>query len=199
MDPKADYFVLRAEWLRYKSNLFDKNTNLPTLPIVFDDARKMLEEHGAVGLLLIDLGKQKSFETTYGWQLYDEVIHEVSQILEESKNEILGERDFLALSHVRGDEFVFFLNPQNEKPWSESALEILSEKMRSLLRRKLERFNHQRWHSNITIHAGYASIVRDPTTRIERSIQRALARAREISGQEVETEMMRYHIALQKI
>jgi EAL domain-containing protein (putative c-di-GMP-specific phosphodiesterase class I) len=198
-DPKTDYFVLRAEWLKYKSNLFDKNTNLPTLPIVFDDARKMLEEHGAIGLLLIDMGKQKNFETTYGWQLYDEVIREVSQILEESKNEILSERDFLALSHVRGDEFVLFLNPHHDKPWNESSLEIVSEKMRNLVRRKLERFSSQRWHSNITIHTGYAAISRDPTIRIERSIQRALSRARELSGQEVESEMMRHHISLQKI
>jgi EAL domain-containing protein (putative c-di-GMP-specific phosphodiesterase class I)/GGDEF domain-containing protein len=198
-DPKTDYFVLRAEWLRYKSNLYDKNTNLPTLPIVFDDARKMVEEHGKIGLLLIDFGKQKNFETTYGWQMYDEVLRDVAQILEESRNELLNERDFIAISHIRGDEFILFLNPPPERSWSDSALEVLSEKMRNSIRRKLERFNHQRWHSNLTVHTGYASILRDPTTRIERSIQRALKKAREVSGQEIENEMIRQHIALQKI
>jgi EAL domain-containing protein (putative c-di-GMP-specific phosphodiesterase class I) len=199
MDSKTDYFVLRAEWLRYKSNLYDKNTNLPTLSIVFDDARKMLEEHGAIGLVLIEFGKQKNFEALYGWQMYDEVIRQFAQILEETKNELLNERDFIAILQVRGDEFVLFLNPALDRHWTDPALEVVSERIRSTIRRKLERFSNQRWHSNLNVHTGYASILRDPTTRIERSIQRALARAREVTGQEVENEMIRQHVALQKI
>jgi EAL domain-containing protein (putative c-di-GMP-specific phosphodiesterase class I)/GGDEF domain-containing protein len=198
-DSKTDYFVLRAEWLRYKSNLFDKNTSLPTLPIVLDDARKMLEEHGTIGLLLIDFGKQKNFETTYGWQTYDEVLRDVAHILEESRDELLNERDFIAISHIRGDEFILFLNPPAERPWSDSALEIVSERMRNAIRRKLERFSNQRWHSNLMVHTGYACVLRDPTIRIERSIQHALKKARDVSGQEIENEMIRQHISLQKI
>lgn len=198
-DPKADYFVLRAEWLKYKSNLFDKNTTLPTLPIVMDDARKMVEEHGMIGLLLVDLGRQKNFESTYGWQLYDNVIKEFAQILVESRSEILNEKDLIAISHIRGDEFLVFLNPPSGKSWNESFLEIINEKMRNLIRKKMERFDDQRWHSNLTFHTGYASILRDPATRIERLMQRAIVRAREVSGQEVENEMIRHHIALQRI
>lgn len=198
-DPKADYFVLRAEWLKYKSNLFDKNTNLPTLPIVVDDARKMVEEHGAIGLLLIDLGKQKNFENTYGWQLYDEVIKEFAQILEDCRTEILNEKDLIALAQIRGDEFILFLHPPPERSWSETDLEILNEKVRNLIKKKMDRFAGQRWLSNLAFHTGYASILRDPSSRIERLIQRAIVRAKEVSGQEVENEMIRHHIALQRI
>ena len=198
-DPKADYFILRAEWLKFKSNLFDKNTNLPTLPIVVDDARKMVEEHGAIGLLLIDLGKQKNFEATYGWQVYDEIIKEFAAILEESKKEILTEKDIIAISHIRGDEFIIFLAPPAGRSWNESGLEILTEKIRNLIRKKITRFADQRWHSNLTFHTGYASVLRDPATRIERLIQRAIVRAKEVSGQEIENEMIRHHIALQRI
>jgi EAL domain-containing protein (putative c-di-GMP-specific phosphodiesterase class I) len=198
-DPKADYFVLRAEWLKYKSNLFDKNTNLPTLPILVDDARKMVEEHGAIGLFLIDLGKQKNFESTYGWQLYDEIIKEFAQILEDCRTEILNEKDLIAISHIRGDEFILFLNPPPNLSWSETELEILNEKIRNLIKKKMERFIGQRWLSSLVFHTGYASILRDPSSRIERLIQRAIVRAKEVSGQEVENEMIRHHIALQRI
>src|SRR5262245_37167418 len=198
-DPKADYFVLRAEWLKFKSNLYDKNTNLPTLPIVVDDTRKMVEEYGTIGLLLVDLGKQKNFESTYGWQVYDDILREFAQILEESRTEILSEKDMVAISHIRGDEFLVFLSPPNGKPWSDNGLEIVNEKMRNAIRRKMERFNGQRWHSNLTFHTGYSAIARDPTIRIERLIQRAIAKAREVSGQEIENEMIRHHIALQRI
>lgn len=198
-DPKADYFILRAEWLKFKSNLYDKNTGLPTLPIVIDDARKMVEDRGAIGLLLIDLGKQKNFEATYGWQLYDEIIKEFGRILEESRNEVLSEKDIISISHIRGDEFIIFLSPPSNSSWSEPLLEIQTEKLRNLVRKKMERFSDQRWHSNLTFHTGYASILRDPTTRIERLIQRAITRAKEVSGQEIENEMIRHHIALQRI
>ncbi len=198
-DPKTDYFILRAEWLKYKSNLFDKNTGLPTLPIVLDDVRKMAEEHGGIGLLLIDLGKQKNFETTYGWQLYDEVIKEFSQILIESRNEIFSEKDLITISHIRGDEFTLFLNPPAGKIWSEAVLDLANERIRNLIRKKMDRFSSQRWFSNLTFHTGYSTILRDPTTRVERLIQRAIARAREVSGQEIENENIRHHIALQRI
>ena len=198
-DPKADYFVLRAEWLKFKSNLYDKNTSLPTLPIVVDDTRKMVEEHGTIGLLLVDLGKQKNFECTYGWQVYDDILREFAQILEESRSEILNERDLVAISQIRGDEFLMFLNPPAGKTWNDNGLEIVNEKMRNAIRRKMERFNGQRWHSNLTFHTGYSAIARDPTIRIERLIQRAIAKAREVSGQEIENEMIRHHIALQRI
>src|SRR5881628_2483346 len=151
-DPKTDYFLLRAEWLKYKSNLFDKNTNLPTLPIILDDARKMLEEHGGLGLLLIDLGRQKNFETTYGWQVYDEVIREVSQILEESKNEVFHQKDLIAISHIRGDEFILFLHPSTGKSWTIAALELATERLRNSIRRRMDRFSSQRWHTNLTFH-----------------------------------------------
>ena len=198
-DPKADYFVLRAEWLKFKSNLYDKNTNLPTLSIIVDDARKMMEEHGTIGLLLVDLGKQKNFENTYGWQVYDDIIREFGQILEESKGEVLSEKDIVAVSHIRGDEFLIFLSPPPGRAWNDNALEIVNEKLRNAIRRKMERFNGQRWHSNLTFHTGYGAISRDPTIRIERLIQRAIAKARDVSGQEIENEMIRYHIALQRI
>jgi GGDEF domain-containing protein len=136
-DPKADYFVLRAEWLKYKTNLFDKNTNLPTLPIVVDDARKLIEEYGNLGLLLIDLGKQKNFEATYGWQLYDQVIRQFAEILEECKRELLQEKDIVTVSHVRGDEFIIFLSPQHGQPWTEPALDLINERVRNGVRRKM--------------------------------------------------------------
>jgi EAL domain-containing protein (putative c-di-GMP-specific phosphodiesterase class I) len=127
------------------------------------------------------------------------VIREVAQILEESKNEVLNEKDLIAISHIRGDEFVLFLNPSPSAAWSQASLEVVNEKLRNSIRKKMERFSTQRWHSNLTFHTGYASITRDPTIRVERLIQRAISQAREVSGQEIENEMIRHHVALQKI
>lgn len=198
-EPKFDYFVLRAEWLKFKSNLFDKNTGLPTVPIVIDDARKIVEEHGSMGLMLVDIGRQRSFEMTYGWQVYDEIIKEFSIILEETRLEVLQSRDFAAISHIRGDMFLLFLNPPAGKSWNDSALEILSERIRNSLRKKMELFSGHRWHANFVFHTGYATVERDPTVRFERLMERAIDKTREMSGRQLENEMMRSYISLQKI
>ncbi len=198
-DAKGDYFVLRAEWLKFKSNLFDKNTNLPTLSMVLEDARRLIEDHATLGLLMVDLGKQRNFETTYGWQVYDTIIQQFAQILEETKAEILQANDIIALPQVRGDEFILVLNPPSGELWSETALEYMNEALRNTIRKKMERFRSQRWHSNLSFHSGYSLINRDPAIRVERSIQRAIARAREVSGQEIENELIRHHISLQRI
>lgn len=198
-DAKGDYFVLRAEWLKYKSNLFDKNTNLPTLSMILEDARRLIEDHENLGLLMIDLGKQRNFETTYGWQVYDSIIKQFAQILEETKAEILQDEDIIALSQVRGDEFILVLTPPAGELWSETSLEYMNEALRNTIRNKMERFRSQRWHSNLSFHCGYSLINRDPAIRVERSIQRGIARAREVSGAEIENELIRHHISLQRM
>ena len=66
-DPEADYFRLRTEWLRYKSQLFDKLTGLPALPAVLEDVRKVLEAQRGVEVVYIDLGRSGWHETELGW------------------------------------------------------------------------------------------------------------------------------------
>ena len=155
---KPDYFHLRAEWLKFKSNLFDKNTNLPTLAMILEDARKLIEDHGTIGLFLLDLGKQRNFETTYGWQVYDSIIQQIAEILQETKEEILHKTDVIALSHVRGDEFVLLLSPPSKKNWDDKSLELMNQRLRNSVRKKMERFKRQRWHSNLSFHTGYSLI-----------------------------------------
>lgn len=42
-DPEADYYRLRTEWLRFKSQPFDSLTGLPALPGVIEDVLNWLE------------------------------------------------------------------------------------------------------------------------------------------------------------
>ena len=45
--PQGDYYRLRAEWLRFRSQLFDALTGLPALPAVMGDVAALLAEAGA--------------------------------------------------------------------------------------------------------------------------------------------------------
>ena len=53
--PETDYYRLRTEWLRFKSQLFDGMTGLPALPAVLEDIRRMVEDRGFADVRL-DLG-----------------------------------------------------------------------------------------------------------------------------------------------
>ncbi len=68
---EADYFRLRAEWLRFKNHVYDTNTELPTLAAALDDVRRLMEERGTLGLLYFDLSGDGQLEMMHGWQAYD--------------------------------------------------------------------------------------------------------------------------------
>ena len=53
---RQDYFRLRAEWLRFKSHIFDAETELPTFAAALDDVRRVLEEQGTLGVVYVDPG-----------------------------------------------------------------------------------------------------------------------------------------------
>src|SRR5262245_53408350 len=156
MDP----FVMTAEWLRFKSTLFDKNTNLPALPIIIDGVRKMTDEYGSVGLILVNLGRQENLESLYGWQVYDEIISEFATVLDLAKDEVLRKRDLIAVTQVRGDEFLLFLTPPPGTLWNEQTLELTNERLRNAIRKRIEQMSQQRWH-HLSFYTGHATVVRD--------------------------------------
>ena len=57
---QEDYYRLRTEWLRFKSQLYDALTGLPALPAVVEDVRRMLEERGTVDVVYLDVGRSGS-------------------------------------------------------------------------------------------------------------------------------------------
>ena len=62
--PQADYYRLRTEWLRFKSQLFDGLTGLPALPAVLEDVRRTVEKRGLVDLVYLDLGRNCNLLST---------------------------------------------------------------------------------------------------------------------------------------
>ena len=54
---------MRAEWLRFKSQIFDPTTELPTLSAILDDVRRLMEDRGSLGLAYLDLGADAQAES----------------------------------------------------------------------------------------------------------------------------------------
>lgn len=169
-----DYFRLRAEWLRFKNNVYDANTDLPTLAAILDDVRRLVEERGTVGLIYIDLGGDPQIEAFHGWLAYDELLRAFARALSsQGENGLLGTRDRIAALSVRSDKFLVFLGGPGTAPLDPTSLGAIAARLRERLVDAVAR------HTTVPadFHDGHALLTRDPMLRTERLIHRALDEA----------------------
>lgn len=169
-----DYFRLRAEWLRFKNNVFDANTELPTLAAILDDVRRLVEDRGAVGLVYLDLGGDPQLEALHGWLAYDEQLRAFARALAGLVAEgALSPRDRIAVVSVRSDKFLVFTGGPPGAPLDAASLQGLVVRLRERLQSALLR----QLPVPAKFHDGHALLRRDPMLRTERLIHHALDEA----------------------
>lgn len=182
-----DYLELRAEWMKMRGCLWDANTGLPTLPGVIEDVRRYAESGVRIGVIVLDFSSEEHIEEIYGWETYDGVLTQVSRALEGLRGSVLGERDLVALQGVRSDQFLLFLGLESSMPEIELGRlrdQVISE-LSQLLRIQVGR-EHER---GLGLYAGSGLVPYDPTTRIERSIYRAVENVRVNCWQDREEQL----------
>jgi len=173
-NPEADYYRLRTEWLRYKSQLHDSLTGLPALAAVVDEVRKLLESHRSVEVLYLDLGRSGWHETELGWADYDGLVREFARALRGSRETgLLGPEDLVCLYTVRSDRFVVFL-AGGERGFSAHARR---ERLLLGLRDAMKTAPELLALRSVRVSAGHARIVEHPMTRAERVVQSGVAEA----------------------
>lgn len=173
-----DFFRLRAEWLRFKNHVFDSDVELPTLAAVLDDARRLLEERGSLGLVYLDPGSNGQTESLHGWQAYDEVIRGVALTLKALRQEgLLGARDLIATLGIRSDKFILFVAGPKGTALLAATLEGLVARLRERLAAELPRRVTDALSIPVLLECGHALLYRDAMLRAERAVHRALDEA----------------------
>jgi EAL domain-containing protein (putative c-di-GMP-specific phosphodiesterase class I) len=173
---EADYFRLRAEWLRFKGHVLDANSGLPTLSAVLDDVRRLMEERGSLALVYLDLGGEGELEAVHGWQAYDEVVRGFARALLSLKaGGVLGPRDIVAVMGVRSDKFLVFMRAGDSA--DPGSLEARVKRLRERVEEALAGVVPEALRIHLTFHEGFSLMYRDPMLRAERSIHRALDEA----------------------
>ena len=173
-----DYFRLRAEWLRFKNHVFDSDVELPTLAAVLDDARRLLEERGSLGLVYLDPGSNGQTESLHGWQAYDEVIRGVAETLKSLRQDgLLGMRDLIATLGIRSDKFILFVAGPKGAALDALKLQGLVLRLRERLTGELPRRVTDALAIPVLLEYGHALLHRDPMLRAERAVHRALDEA----------------------
>jgi GGDEF domain-containing protein len=96
-----------ADHLRYEELLYDRFTGFPTLPVMIERGREMLERRGRITLLYIEFLRYSKLEEIYGWEKLDEVLQATANAVRDFYGRIETEGAMM-VSHTGDDDFIFF-------------------------------------------------------------------------------------------
>lgn len=169
-----------AELLRYEELLHDRLTGFPTLPVMMERARDLLDTRGELTILYIQFVWYEKIEEIYGWQKLDEVLESTAEGVEEFYRQHHSESENLIMvSHIGDDDFILFteMPKVKESREPERALKELTQKLEEFLRERLERDHSEDIASLCGIYVGAATVFRNPKIRTERLFYRGIREA----------------------
>ncbi|HEX2166406.1 MAG TPA: GGDEF domain-containing phosphodiesterase [Longimicrobiales bacterium] len=167
-----------AELVRYEELLYDKLTGLPTLPVMIESARELLDRRGELTVLYIHFVWYEKIEEIYGWQKLDDVLETTAQALRRFyANETSPVENIMMVSHIADDDFILFTEVPSSPYAAEQRLRMISERLEIFLRSSIEDVHGDDIAALCGIYVGAATIFRNPKIRTERLIYRGIREA----------------------
>ena len=169
-----------VELLRYEELLHDRLTGFPTLPVMMEKARGLLESQGELTILYIQFVWYEKIEEIYGWQKLDGVLESTAEGVKEFYRSRHPEaRSVMMVSHIGDDDFILFTERPRVRDSSQPAraLKQLTQELETHLRERLERDHSEDIASLCGIYVGASTIFRNPKIRTERLIYRGIREA----------------------
>ncbi|MDX1387629.1 MAG: GGDEF domain-containing protein, partial [Acidobacteriota bacterium] len=176
-ESRLDYY--RTEFLKLRSALHDRTTDLPAVPALTPQVRKMLDARHHVGVLHVEVANLDVVESLYGWQVFDEVLEVVAEVLRAELAGTLPSGSVLGINGVGGDHFAVFVPEQPSGDEVEMAwLAELATRIRSDLESAFDTDGFTGLSPKLVIETGHALLSEDPFYRFERRIHAAVDEAR---------------------
>ena len=167
-----------AELLRYEELLHDKLTGFPTLPVMMEQAREMLERRGELTILYIQFVWYEKIEEIYGWQKLDDVLESTAAgVSDFYRRKHPNAENLMMVSHIGDDDFILFTEFPRAADEPEKALKDLTQSLESYLRERLEGDHSEDIAALCGIYVGAATVFRNPKIRTERLIYRGIREA----------------------
>lgn len=160
---------MQTRLLQYRAGLFDPETGLPTLPVVLDRLRKLLDERGSLQVLLVRIEHEQNLERMVGWERYDALLVNMARHLSGLLESAARTGSLLCQESVRGDIFLIFLADRFEaRQLYESLVEGVTITDQETGDSDL-----------VTVRVGRGLIKMRPALRVERNIYSGLLDARQ--------------------
>ena len=164
----VDPAELQTRILQYRSGLFDPLTKLPTLPVVIDRVRQMLDERGSLQVLLVRIEHEQNLERIVGWERYDAVLRCVAGHLSGLLEAVTDSANLLCQENVRGDIFLMILADRFE-----------AGKLHDILIDGIKITNEHGEDERVAVRVGQGVIRMRPALRVERTIYNGILDARQ--------------------
>ncbi|MCP4898934.1 MAG: EAL domain-containing protein [bacterium] len=158
---------LRTQLLQFRASLYDPETTLPTLPVVLDGVRRLLDERGVSQVLLVRIEQEMNLESVVGWERYDHWLQVVAQHLLAILADSCQASTILCQDAVRGDRFLLFCADRGSAARITAALSegvTVVEEDTGL-------------QNQLGLRVGRGNIRRRPAQRVERCIYAGIADA----------------------
>ncbi|HEU0052924.1 MAG TPA: EAL domain-containing protein [Longimicrobium sp.] len=168
-----------AEHLRYEELLYDRYTGFPTLPVMLERGREMLERRGRLTVLYIEFIRYSKLEEIYGWEKLDEVLQTTAAAVRDFYDRRREEHEnLLMVSHTGDDDFIFFTAlPDEPVEQAERHINEMAQALETEVRTRLEAEHGEDVAGMFEIYVGSATLFRNPKIRPERLIYRGIREA----------------------
>lgn len=167
-----------AELLRYEELLYDRLTGFPTLPVMIEHARELLDRLGEITVLYIHFVWYEKIEEIYGWQKLDDVLEATANgIREFYAHEHASAESMMMVSHVADDDFILFTQVPSSFEAAERKLQGLAQQLETFLREQVETQHGEDIAALCGIYVGASTVFRNPKIRTERLIYRGIREA----------------------
>lgn len=166
--------------LRYQELLYDRLTGFPTLPVMMEEARELLEERGEITILYINFVWYEKVEELYGWQKLDDVLETTADAMRTFySQEHRGSNNLIMVSHTGDNDFILFTEIPGEANLAERRLNEISRRLEQHLSDRIEEEHGEDIAALCGIYIGAGTVFRNPKIRTERLIYRGLREAAE--------------------
>jgi EAL domain-containing protein (putative c-di-GMP-specific phosphodiesterase class I)/GGDEF domain-containing protein len=186
---QSELVALRGKWFKERSRLYDRETGLPTVAVLMDDLKTMLDEKGSISVLVFRPSSEGHVEEVWGWEAYDDLLLDFVRRLKAFQTDGIVPGGTFCLPYVRSDEIILLIGSEGGGiPEGPVALGQKAAELDQLIRGYLaERADvSARFRSFV----GAARIMKDPKHRLERVVYRGIQEARDqVTRQTVRQEI----------
>lgn len=179
-----------ASWREVKELLVDPVTHLPTLHLLLKRIEFTLRDQRQVGVLSLHVSPFVKLEELFGWDMFDDVLRTIAELLLVLKRECLREADLLAELSMSGNSFVIVLSPPRHNRFVRyEDLDRLRERIHAALQSKLLESFSPELCCQFGAYIGCVVLNYDPDLPIGRLILRGLDSAYTDAFQEREEDL----------
>jgi EAL domain-containing protein (putative c-di-GMP-specific phosphodiesterase class I)/GGDEF domain-containing protein len=168
-----------AEHLRYEELLYDRFTGFPTLPVMLERGREILESAGRLTILYIQFIRYSKLEEIYGWQKLDEVLQTTANAVRSfyDREHEGGEEGLFMVSHTGDDNFILFSDLRVPPAEMEQRINEVAEALERQIRERLDAEHGEDVAGLFEIYIGATTLFRNPKLRTSRMIYSGIREA----------------------